>query len=207
MRKEFINGGLVVLIVFIGAAVTFLFTPRLGPEGGSTEPRIIFLPPEKVLVVEAKGDPALVSPKAIGLLYKGLRSVKGAPWMVAPRARWAFPSPHAPKSEWTAKFALPVPQATTSVPEKASDGLKTSLETWSYGDVVEVLHVGPYADEKASEEIAKAYAKKAGYEVLPDPGNFEEVYLKGPGMFWAGNPLRYRTLLRFKVKKANPARL
>jgi effector-binding domain-containing protein len=70
------------------------------------------------------------------------------------------------------------------------------------GHCVSLIHRGPY------NELGRAYAKVAqyihdkGYEVQAHP---REIYLKGPGMLFKGNPKNYLTELQFFVsaKTAN----
>jgi DNA-binding transcriptional MerR regulator/effector-binding domain-containing protein len=58
------------------------------------------------------------------------------------------------------------------------------------GRFVSLVHRGPYEELGRSYDKALRYAKSRGYEVsLPT----REVYLKGPGMIFRGNPKRYLT--------------
>ena len=55
---------------------------------------------------------------------------------------------------------------------------------------VSLLHKGPYEELSRSYAKIMAYVKEKGYEVvLPT----REVYLKGPGMVFKGNPKNYLT--------------
>ena len=73
-----------------------------------------------------------------------------------------------------------------------------TLTTWEYGDVAEMLHVGPYDREEPTIAKLKQFIKECGYEIV---GEHEEEYLKGPGMFSKGNPDKYLTIIRYRVKK------
>lgn len=157
-------------------------------------PRLTTKPDQKMLVVEAKGDPNTAGGAAFGLLFKTFFSLPGVQ-MAAPRARWSSPGfGKDDKSEWTGYYALPLPESVAGLPA-GLQGVK--IEVWSYGEVAEILHVGPYDKETpAIEALHKLIADK-GYEIA---GMHEEEYLVGPGM---GNapPEAYRTIIRYQVKK------
>jgi DNA-binding transcriptional MerR regulator/effector-binding domain-containing protein len=66
------------------------------------------------------------------------------------------------------------------------------------GHCVTLLHKGPYQELGRSYAKVLAYVKKKGYEsVLPT----REVYLKGPGMIFKGNPKNYLTEIQMFVKE------
>jgi effector-binding domain-containing protein len=58
------------------------------------------------------------------------------------------------------------------------------------GRCVSLIHKGPYDQLAASYEMAKAYCTDKGY-TLAVPSR--EIYLKGPGMIFKGNPKKYVT--------------
>jgi DNA-binding transcriptional MerR regulator/DNA gyrase inhibitor GyrI len=61
---------------------------------------------------------------------------------------------------------------------------------------VTLLHQGPYEELNRSYAKIMAYVKEKGYEaVLPT----REVYLKGPGMIFKGNPKKYLTEIQIPV--------
>jgi DNA-binding transcriptional MerR regulator len=66
------------------------------------------------------------------------------------------------------------------------------------GRCVALLHKGPY------EELGRSYAKilshikEQGYEILYPT---REVYLKGPGMIFKGNPKKYLTEIQMLIKE------
>lgn len=154
-------------------------------------PRLTTMARQKMVVVEAKGDPNVVGKDAFGLLFKTFFSLTGVQ-MAAPRAR--FPNiATAPKDQWVGLYGLPIPDSFTQLPE-GTQGAR--LEDWEYGEVAEILHVGPYSEEGPT--IAKLYEfiGKSGYEIA---GAHEEEYLKGPGM--AADPADYWTIIRYRVKK------
>ncbi len=154
-------------------------------------PRLTKMPRQRMLVVEAKGDPNVVAKDAFGLLFKTFFSLKGVR-MTAPRARWTNIATD-PKGQWIGLFGLPVPDSVTELPER-TEGVR--IEDWDYGEVAEILHVGPYSEETPTIEKLHAFINESGYEIA---GPHEEEYLKGPGM--AASPADYRTIIRYPVKK------
>lgn len=62
---------------------------------------------------------------------------------------------------------------------------------------IATIHVGPYGEIGNAYQALHDYANSKGLElVLPS----RETYLKGPGMFFMGNPNKYRTELFIPVK-------
>jgi len=154
-------------------------------------PRLATKARQKMIVVEAKGDPNLVGKDAFGLLYKTFFSLKGVR-MAAPRARWLNMATD-PKDQWVGLYGLPIPDSITQLPE----GIQTvRIEDWEYGEVAEILHVGPYAEEAPTIAKLHEFIRESGYEIA---GPHEEEYLKGPGM--AASPSDYWTIIRYSVKK------
>lgn len=182
-----------VLILVIGLAGAA--SAQMQPVDDSLKaPRLAIKPDQKMLVVEAKGDPNTAGQAAFGLLFKTFFSLPGVQ-MAAPRARWSSRDRGADaKSEWTGYYALPLPASVTGLPA-GIQGVK--IEVWSYGEVAEILHVGPYAAEGPTIQALHKFIADQGYVIA---GLHEEEYLVGPGM---GNapPESYRTLIRYQVKK------
>jgi DNA-binding transcriptional MerR regulator/effector-binding domain-containing protein len=66
------------------------------------------------------------------------------------------------------------------------------------GRCVSLLHKGPYSELSRSYEKIMIYCKEKGYEIgVP----CREVYLKGPGMFFKGNPKNYLTELQMMIEE------
>ena len=194
-----------VVVVVVPVAV-FLFAMG-GPNAAQFEylkdPQVRILPDLKVLQVEAKGDPEVVGGQAFGLLFKTYFQLKGVPKgpdQPAPRARWPLPL-DTPKDQWIGRYAMPVPDSVDSLPSqerRRHRGSVSQLTTWEYGDVAEMLHVGPYDREEPTIAKLTQFIKECRYEIV---GDHEEEYLKGPGMFSKGNPEKYLTIIRYRVKK------
>ncbi|MCI0695101.1 GyrI-like domain-containing protein [candidate division KSB1 bacterium] len=192
----------VVVVAFIALSIYYMMQgPDLSKYKPLKEPKISTAPNHKMIVVEAKGDPNVVGEKAFGLLFRMYFKMKDTPKgpnQPAPRARWPV-ALDTPKMEWVGLYAMPVPETTTELPSyEAAPELKVSLTTWEYGEVAEILHLGPYDKEQPTVERLMEFIKAQGYEVI---GAHEEEYLKGPTMFSKGDPEKYVTIIRYRVKK------
>jgi len=147
-------------------------------------PRLVERPPERMAVIETVGDPSVVGSRAAGALYGAIAQL-GLP-SGALRARWPNAST-APKEEWIARWALPVPDHTPEL------GGGIALETWYGQTVAEVVHEGPYGDaEVQTIRRLHAFVADCGYELAGPP---EEEYVTLPGE----EP--QRTIIRFEVRQ------
>jgi hypothetical protein len=166
------------------------------------EPRLTHMTDQRMLVVEATGDPNVVAGGAFKLLFKTyftLHGVSRAGRPPAPRARWTF-SVETPRNEWRGRYALPVPEAVSDLPENLAGPMPVVITTWAYGDVAEILHTGSYSTEQPDIERLRAFIDSRGYRVV---GDHEEEYVKGPGMIFAGDPDTYLTIIRLRVDKGS----
>jgi len=195
----------VVVALALVAAVVWMGLPK-GPSLKSvehlTKPHLAELGPQKVLMVEAKGDPNVVAKEAFGLLMKSyfrLKGVpKGGPDFKPPRARWKVEAGQ-PIAEWEGSYAMPVPDSVTEVPAVKGEGERSlELTQWEYGQVAQVLHVGGYDKEEGTIRSLHQFVHNVGLEIS---GIHEEEYLKGPGMLFRGNPDSYLTLIRVPVRE------
>lgn len=200
-KKKYSLSGTIAVVVFLIIAGLYLFSS--GPDTSKyeflKEPRITRMPDQRMIVVTAKGDPNIVGKDAFGLLFKTYYKIPGVPKSLKqpPRTRWA--GDMKVKPSWTGFYALPVPEETASLPAvDAQPGYNVELTTWEYGDVAEILHIGPYSEEKPTIERLHRYIGAQGYEII---GLHEEEYVKGPGMFFKGDPKKYYTIIRYRVKK------
>jgi len=167
-------------------------------------PRITTIPDQKVIVVTTKGDPNVIGKEAFGVLFKSYFRIKGVAKggiMPAPRARWPIDQ-NTPMSEWTGKYAMAIPESIMALPKiKTKSGIEVKIDTWQYGEVAEILHIGPYEKEKPTVEKLMKFIEERGYHPV---GEHEEEYIKGPGMFFKGNPEKYYTIIRYRVEKNEP---
>lgn len=159
--------------------------------GKLKDPQISAKPNQKMLIVEAKGDPNMVAKEAFTKLFSTYFRLPGAK-MTAPRARWIADFA-GPKEDWIGFYALPLPESVTSLPA-GMEGVK--IKEWEYGEVAEILHIGSYSEETPTIEKLQAFIKAQGYEIS---GPHEEEYLKGPGM--VSDPSEYWTIIRYRVTK------
>ena len=191
----------ILMAVFVAAIPAVLLAQTPEQFDDLKDPRISTKKDAKMLVVEAEGDPNVMGAKAFGLvfrLYYSSPDTPKGPMQSAPRARWPV-SFDDPKAEWTGLYALPVPESMTELPKhEPQKGLKASLVTWEYGEVVEILHVGPYDKEEPTVKRLKEFVEKQGYVIA---GDHEEEYIKGPDMYGKGDPEKYLTIIRYQVKK------
>jgi hypothetical protein len=195
-----------ILIVLVVVAVVSIPLMAQGPDVSQfeqlKEPKISTLKNQRMLQVEAKGDPNIVGGKAFGLLfqlYYRLPETPKGPMQPAPRARWPLSLVDTPKSTWIGLYALPVPETITELPQhEAQEGLKASLTTWEYGTVAEILHIGPYDKEEPTIRRLLDFIKEQGYTIV---GDHEEEYIKGPSMYGKEDPEKYVTIIRYRVKK------
>ena len=186
MRKIFI-----VMVVLVAAA--FWSVAQVPPASDAEKtPRLVTKPDQKMLVVEAKGDPNVAGGAAFGLLFKTFFSLPGVRF-APPRARWSMPIGADAKDQWTGYYALPLPDTVTALPA-GLQGVK--IEVWSYGEVAEVLYIGPYADEAPTITALHKFIDDSGYRIA---GLHEEEYVLGPNM--GVEPAQYRTIIRYQVKK------
>ncbi|OGL47488.1 MAG: hypothetical protein A2161_11865 [Candidatus Schekmanbacteria bacterium RBG_13_48_7] len=201
MLKIIIIAALVIAIILLALSYFMMKGPDLSQFDYLKNPRITSMKNQKVIVVKSKGDPNEIGGKAFGLLFKTYFKIKGTPKgpnQSAPRARWPVDF-NTPKREWMGLYAMPVPDNVISLPEiNAEPGLTVALTTWEYGEVAEILHVGPYSREQPTVEKLNKFINDQGYKII---GEHEEEYLKGPGMFFQGNPEKYYTIIRYRISK------
>ena len=162
------------------------------------EPQILEMPPQKMAVVHAKGAPDKVFSEVMPALYGSVYTLKfdlkkkGLPTFKVSGLRARYPDAHlVPMNEWTHVIALPVPEDTTSLPQKVG-GAEVKIETWEYGDIAQILHLGPYNQEEASVERLFRFIEDSGYEIA---GTHEEEYLTRP------DSKVPKTIIRYRIKK------
>jgi len=70
------------------------------------------------------------------------------------------------------------------------------LQTFSEGRSVQILHIGPYADETSTVQRLFRFAEEAGYNIT---GDHHEIYLGDPNRAVVE---KLKTVLRYGVRKA-----
>ena len=168
------------------------------PKIAKKEPQILEMPPQKMAVVYGKGTPDKVFSELMPALYGSVYTLKfdlkkkGLPTFKVCGLRAHYPDAHLlPKEEWTHIIALPVPEDTTSLPQKVP-GVEVKLETWKYGTVAQILHLGGYDQEGPTIERLHKFIEENGYKIA---GAHEEEYLTTPD---AKVP---KTIIRYVVRK------
>jgi hypothetical protein len=205
MNRKLTIAILIIVLIVVALVLYVMKGPDLTQYEPLKEPRITAMKDQKMVVVEAKGDPTKVAPKAFGLLFKIYYKIEGTakwPHPPAPRTRWS--GDVNVRSEWMGFYALPVPESVGALPSvEAEPGCKLDLTTWEYGTVAEILHIGPYTKEAPTVERILGFIKDSGYTAT---GFHEEEYIKGPGIFFMGDPEKYYTIIRYRVTKSGTSR-
>ncbi|MFC2072009.1 GyrI-like domain-containing protein [Chloroflexota bacterium] len=170
----------------------------MAPRKSKTDPQILEMPPQKMAVVVGKGAPDKVFPELMPALYGSAYTLKfdlkkkGLPTFKVSGLRARYPDAHlVPMEEWTHIIGLPVPEDTTSLPQKIAD-IEVKLETWDYGTVAQILYLGTYDQEGPTIECLQKFIEDSGYEIA---GLHEEEYLTTPD---AKVP---KTIIRYQIKK------
>ena len=170
-------------------------TPR---KSSKAEPQILEIPSQKMAVVCGKGTPDKVFPELMPALYGSVYTLKfdlkkkGLPTFKVSGLCARYPDAHlVPMEEWTHMIGLPVPEDATSLPQKVP-GTEVKLETWEYGTVAQILHLGPYDQEGPTVERLHKFIEENGYEIA---GVHEEEYLTTP------DAKAIKTIIRYPVRK------
>ena len=163
------------------------------------EPQILEMPSQKMAVVYAKGAPDRVFPEVMPVLYGSVYTLKfdlkkkGLPTFKVSGPCTRYPDAHlVPKDEWTHIIGLPIPGDTTSLPQKVP-GIEVKIETWEYGTVAQIIHLGPYDQEEPTVERLHKFIEDSGYGIT---GIHEEEYLTRP------DAKVVKTIIRYPIKKS-----
>ncbi len=162
------------------------------------EPQILEMPSQKMAVVYAKGAPEKVFSELMPALYGSVYTLKfdlkkkGLPTFKVSGLCARYPDAHlVPMEEWTHIIGLPIPEDTTSLPQKVP-GVEVKIETWEYGTVAQILHLGAYDQEQPTVERLQKFIEESGYQIA---GVHEEEYLTSP------DAKVVKTIIRYAVKK------
>jgi len=190
------------------------FAPKKAPE-------IVEVPPFAYLMIDDKGAPeSQAFQDAMAALYSSAYTIKFAlkgsgrgDFVVPPlEARWWADDWEAFREggrrdewQWTAMLMMPdgvaAPDLEAAFAEldrkekriPAHDRLR--LETLEEGTCVQVMHIGPYADEGPVIAAMHAHAEEQGYALT---GKHHEVYLSDPRRT---APEKLKTVLRQQIKQ------
>ncbi len=170
----------------------------MSPRPSKTDPQILEMPPQKMAVVSGKGAPDKVFPEIMPALYGSVYTLKfdlkkrGLPTFKVAGLRARYPDANSvPKDQWTIICGLPVPVDTTVLPQKVT-GIQVKLETWDYGTVAQILHLGRYDQEYPTIERLQRFIEENGYRIA---GDHEEEYLTRP------DAKVVKTIIRYPVRK------
>ena len=155
------------------------------------KPQISEKSAQNMLTYTVIGDPNETAGVAIGVLYSAFYKMKREYQleMTPPKARWPQP-PDTPREEWVGIFGLEIPESLTTLPQKISQKYpQLKIETWNYGTIAEIIHIGSYATEHSTVKKLINYISESGYQIV---GGHEEEYLKGEQISlldeWRANP-------------------
>ena len=170
----------------------------MAPRKSKTEPQILEMPPQKMAVVYGKGTPDKVFSELMPALYGSVYTLKfdlkkkGLATFKVTGLRARYPDTYlVPKEEWTHIIGLPIPEDTTSLPQKVPS-IEVKIETWEYGKVAQILHLGAYDQEQPTIERLHKFIEDNGYQIA---GVHEEEYLTTP------DAKVVKTIIRYAVKK------
>lgn len=184
-----------------------------------SRPAVASPEPGLFLAVDGRGgpnEPGGAFSVSVGALYglawtlKFLHKARGHDFKVAPlEAFWSVPGPPeawrtAPQSswEWTALIRVPgfvaeadLAAARAQLAARGKEGPfeRVALRELDEGPCVQILHLGPYADEQPTIHALHAFADE---QSLPLRGRHHEVYLSDPQRT---KPERLKTILRHGV--------
>jgi hypothetical protein len=158
------------------------------------DPKILEMLPQKMAVVRGKGTPEKVFSELMPALYGSVYSLKfdlkkkGVPAFKVSGLRARYPDAHlVPREEWVHIIGLPIPEDTTSLPQKVA-GVEVKIETWHYGTVAQILHLGSYDQEGPNIERLHKFIEENDYQIA---GDHEEEYLTTPDAKVAKTIIRY----------------
>ncbi len=162
------------------------------------EPQIVEMASQKMAVVSGKGTPEKVFTELMPALYGSVYTLKfdlknkGLSTFKVSGLRARYPDAATkPKEEWNHIIGLPIPNDTAVLPQKVV-GIEVRLETWQYGTIAQILHLGSYSEEGPNIERLHRFIKESSYEIA---GHHEEEYLTGP------NAKVVKTIIRYEIKK------
>lgn len=186
----------------------------------AAKPALVDVPALNALMVDGTGDPnGAVFQEAVGTLYSvaytlkfALKKNKGVdyPVMALEGLWWAddpasFLNGERDKWRWTVLIVLPdvvtkkdVAASVAAVKAKAKFPRfpEVRFERFAEGKAAQVMHVGPYAAERATIEGLHRFIAESGYRLR---GAHHEIYLGDPRR---AAPEKLRTIIRQPVAKA-----
>ena len=170
----------------------------MSPRASKIDPELIEMPDQKMAVVRGKGAPHEVFPKTMPALYGAVYTLKfglkkqGLQTFKVGALRARYPDVVSnKKKDWTIVMGIPIPEDTNALFQKVPS-VSVTIETWKYGTVAQIMHLGAYDQETENIEKLIKFIADRGYEIA---GDHEEEYLTRPD---AKVP---KTIIRYPVKK------
>jgi hypothetical protein len=187
------------------------------------EPALVKVPKMSFLMVDGQGDPNTSKDymNAIGALYSVAytakftlkKSAKGKDFTVMPLESlwWAddpkdFPNGEKRKWHWTAMIMVPkhvtkrvvndtIAQLKKKGKDKELPGLpKLRLEEFDEGLSAQIMHIGPYSEERPNIEKLHKHIVESGHKIV---GKHHEIYLGDPRRT---KPEKLKTVIRQPMK-------
>jgi len=183
------------------------------------KPNIIDVPPAKFLTITGRGEPGGEAyQKAINALYSVAYTAKfnakaaGKDFTVmALEGLWWFDDPNAsfdsvPREEWNWKSMIRQPEFITEemvkeakAQAKAKKGLeeidKVVLEAFHERLSAQIMHIGPYSEERETIVKLHKFIKDKGYKMR---GQHHEIYMSDPRRT---APEKLKTIIRQPISK------
>lgn len=186
----------------------------------AAKPALVDVPVLNALMVDGTGDPSGAAfQEAVGSLYSVAYTLKFAvkkdkavdyPVMALEGLWWAddpavFLSGERDRWRWTVFIVLPdvvtkkdAAAAVAAVKKKAKFPRfpEVRFDRFAEGRAAQIMHIGPYAEERATIERLHRFIGEAGYRLR---GAHHEIYLGDPRR---AAPEKLRTIVRQPVEKA-----
>lgn len=188
---------------------------------GKKSPQIVEIPPMKYVTFTGKGNPntSVEFENAMGVLYgmaytiKFARKEENRDFVVAPlEGQWWSEDMNdfaeGNKDNWLWKVMIALPdyitendfiEAKAKLDKKKNPPMleRAELEIIEDGLSVQVLYMGPYAEEEATISAMHHFAEEQGYKLR---SKHREVYLSNPQRT---APEKLKTIIRHPVEKVN----
>lgn len=165
----------------------------------NTEPEILEMPPQNMATVYASGSPEQVFPRVLPDLYASVYALnieleqQGLSRFAIGGLRARYPDAHlVPITEWTNVIGLPIPESTTSMPQRVG-GTEIKIEIWEYGTVAQILCTGQNDREITAIGRLHQYISDNDYRIV---GVHEEEHLTQPEDETSSVLVRYRIMKR-----------
>ncbi len=186
----------------------------------SANPSLVEVPPGSFLAYEGWGAPggeayatSIDALYAVAFTLKFTSKAQGKDFVVMPlEGLWWLEDPEAfftdvPPEQWSWKSLIRLPDfiaprevEVAREEARAKKGLEAigavRLEVYHEGLCAQILHVGPYAEERPTIDLLHDFIRAEGYRLR---GAHHEIYLSDPNRT---APERLKTIIRQPIEKA-----